>query len=69
MMLQGTPIKSCADFSASQSHLEAAYHVVKKGYKTIPSQKEPVGELKGVENPEKVQIYCWNPSPAVSFEP
>jgi len=50
-------IKSCSDFFAAESHLQAAYHTVTKGYKTIPGQKEPVGELEGIETPEKMQEF------------
>jgi hypothetical protein len=50
-------IKSCSDFSVAESHLQAAFHTVVKGYKTIPGQKEPVGELEGIETPEKVQEF------------
>lgn len=50
-------IKSCADFTVAESHLEAAYHVITKGYDTIPTQKEPVAKLEGVETPEKMQEF------------
>ena len=50
-------IKSCAQFSVAESHLDAAYHVVTKDYKTIPGRKEPVGELEGIETPEKMKEF------------
>jgi hypothetical protein len=50
-------IKTCADFSVSESHLDAAYHVVTKGYKTVPNQAQPVAQVAGVENPEKMQEF------------
>jgi hypothetical protein len=50
-------IRSCADFTVAESHLAAAYHVVTKGYDTIPTQKEPVAKLEGVETPEKMQEF------------
>lgn len=49
--------KSCADFSAAESHLDAAFHTVVKGYKSILGRKEPVAELEGVDTPEKVQEF------------
>jgi len=56
-------IKSCADFSASESHLDAAYHVVTKAYETIPTQKEPVAKIEGVETPEKTKEFMqWYPN-------
>jgi len=50
-------IKSCRDLAVAQSHLDAAFHTVTKGYETIPGQKEPVAALQGVETPEKVQEF------------
>src|SRR6266446_2003196 len=50
-------IKSCADFRVAESHLEAAYHVITKGYDSNPTQKEPVAKLEGVETPEKMQEF------------
>jgi hypothetical protein len=50
-------IQSCVDFSTAESHLDAAYHVVTKGYKTIPGKKEPVAEIEGVETPEKMKEF------------
>jgi hypothetical protein len=53
-------VKSCADFSATESHLDAASYNVTTGYKSIPGQIEPVREIKHVENPEKVQEFmAW----------
>ncbi|MFI5422168.1 MAG: hypothetical protein ACHQ1H_14485 [Nitrososphaerales archaeon] len=50
-------IKSCADFTVTESHLDAAFHTVTVGYDTIPTQKEPVPRIEGVENPEKMQEF------------
>jgi hypothetical protein len=32
-------LQSCATFVGDQSHLDAAYHVVTKGYKAVPGQQ------------------------------
>jgi hypothetical protein len=50
-------IQSCATFAAAESHLDAAYHVVTKGYTTIPGQKQPVAQIEGVETPEKMKEF------------
>jgi hypothetical protein len=50
-------LQSCAEFAGDESHLDAAYHVVTKGYKSIPGQKQPVAQIEGVENPEKVKEF------------
>jgi hypothetical protein len=50
-------LQSCATFVGDQSHLDAAYHVVTKGYKTIPGQQKPVAQIEGVENQEKVKEF------------
>ncbi|MGB0115878.1 MAG: hypothetical protein WBP73_03665 [Terriglobales bacterium] len=56
-------IPSCATFAADESHLDAAFHVVTKGYKTIPGQAKPVAEIEGVETPEKVKEFMdWYPN-------
>ena len=50
-------IQSCAAFVGDESHLGAAFHVVTKGYKTIPGQTKPVAQIEGVETPEKVKEF------------
>lgn len=50
-------IQSCAVFVGDESHLDAAFHVVTKGYKTIPGQTKPVAQIEGVETPEKVKEF------------
>jgi hypothetical protein len=50
-------LQSCAVFAGDESHLDAAYHVVTKGYKAIPGQKQPVAQIEGVETPEKVKEF------------
>lgn len=50
-------LQSCATFVGDQSHLDAAYHVVTTGYKTIPGQQKPVAQVEGVENQEKVKEF------------
>jgi len=50
-------IQSCAVFAGDESHLDAAFHVVTKGYKTIPGQTKPVAQVEGVETPEKVKEF------------
>ena len=60
-------IKSCQEFSLLESHLDAAYHVVTKGYRTFPNQKEPVAQLEGVENPTKMKEFMeWYPNGGAS---
>lgn len=50
-------IQSCAVFASDESHLDAAFHVVTKGYKTVPGQTKPVAQIEGVETPEKVKEF------------
>src|ERR1039457_5938534 len=50
-------IQSCAAFVGDESHLDAAFHVVTKGYKTIPGQTKPVAQIEGIETPEKVKEF------------
>ena len=53
-------LQSCAAFATDESHLDAAYHVVTKGYTTIPGQQKPVAQIEGVETPEKMKEFmAW----------
>jgi hypothetical protein len=50
-------LESCAAFAGDESHLNAAYQVVTKGYKNIPGQEKPVAQIEGVENPKKTKEF------------
>lgn len=50
-------IQSCAAFVGDESHLDAAFHVVTKGYQTVPGQTKPVAQIEGVETPEKTKEF------------
>jgi hypothetical protein len=61
LLAQGGPLdvslQSCATFAGDQSHLDAAYHVITKGYRTVPGQQKPAAQIEGIETPEKVKEF------------